>query len=152
MENKNYTESFYYQIQLTARYLNVLASELFEKIDSGISFDEFIALANISKDENMCMRDLAKLLLKDRASAGRITNILYDKKLIDIKADTKNNRLIKKLSITKKGEELIKAVTEKLRPTFKLAGDKISDEEEKGMIQALKKCREAFRSTIDKEI
>ncbi len=152
MKNSNYTESLYYQIQLTARYLSVIGAEFFEKIKAGISFEEFIALSNIAKNENMCMRDLAKLLLKDRASTGRLTNLLYTKGLIDIKADTKNNRLIKKLSITKRGEEFIVLVSKKLKPTFKLIENKVSNEEEEKIIQALKHCREVFKSIIDKQI
>lgn len=152
MGNSNYTESLYYQIQLTARYLSVIGTEFFEKIGAEVSFEEFIALANIAKNKNMCMRDLAKLLLKDRANTGRVTNLLYTKKLIDIKADTKNNRLIKKLSITKRGKEFIELVSEKLKPTFELIENKVNKEEEAKIIQAMKSCREVFKSIIDKQI
>ena len=66
--DRTYTDSLYYHLKLTARYLEVAAKQLFKTIN----LDELITLDLIKKNEGLCQRDLAKILLKDRANTGRI--------------------------------------------------------------------------------
>ena len=86
---KSYIESIYYQIRLTARYLKMCSMQIFEKINAEITFDEFIALEILRQEGVMCHRDLAKLLLKDRANTGKIAQSLEKKGLISINVDKK---------------------------------------------------------------
>ena len=55
---------------------------------------------------DLCQRDLAKLMLRDRVRTGRILNSLEEKGLVKRFNDTKNNRLVRRLTITKAGEKL----------------------------------------------
>lgn len=149
---KNYTQSTYYQIRLTARYLKILGTQFFEKIKAGMPFDEFVALDVISKEGPMCQRDLAKLLLKDRANTGRIALSLEKKKYIEIVIEQKNSRLIKKLTVTKNGENFIDEITQKLEPTMRIIEEKFDEAEEKQLSASLKKCREILKTIIEMQI
>ncbi|MDD3237520.1 MAG: hypothetical protein PHV37_05420 [Candidatus Gastranaerophilales bacterium] len=149
---KTYTNSLYYHIRMTARYLKLFGCQLFEKMNLPLSFDEFIALDVISCNEGICQRDLAKLLLKDRANTGRLAEILANKELIEINIDTKNKRLVKKLSTTEKGQKAIEAILLTLEPTLEKLKSKNNDECEEKVIAYLTKCRETLSKIVDTQI
>ena len=56
-----------------------------------------------------------KIILKDRPSTGRILNSLEEKRLIKRFADTKNNRLVRKMKLTEEGEKFIRKSNKKLK-------------------------------------
>lgn len=93
---KHYTDSIYYDIELTARIMKLLGTQVFENLKIGITPEEHAALDTIFCHPGICQRDLAKLILKDRANTGRILHSLESKNLITRTIDMKNNRLIKK--------------------------------------------------------
>ena len=61
-------------------------------------------------DSKLSQRDLAKLILTDRANTGRILDSLEEKGLITRFVDLKNNRLVKKMGVTEKGHEKLEEV------------------------------------------
>ena len=65
---QHFTDTIFYQIELTARYCKILGQQVFEKYDTGISVEEYTALDVIMVNRNLCQRDLAKIILKDRAN------------------------------------------------------------------------------------
>ena len=105
---EHYTDSIYYQLEQTAKYCKYLGMQIFQKLDLPISLDEFVILDILIDNEEICQRDLAKLILKDRPCTGRLLNSLEEKGFIERFDDTKNNRLVKKmkfiLNIFKDGE------------------------------------------------
>ena len=113
---KCYSESLFYQIRLSAKYVKLLGEQLFEGLKIETSLDEFIALDIINNNKNLCQRDLAKMLLKDRANTGRIIAKLEERGFISVNIDKKSNRLVKLLSLTKKGEKFTEATTKRIRP------------------------------------
>ena len=62
--SKHFTDTIFYQIELTARYTKMLGMQLFGKLGVGLTIEEFAALDTISANEELCQRDLAKLILK----------------------------------------------------------------------------------------
>ena len=74
LEEKHYINSIYYQLELTAKYCKYLGSQLVAKIGLPISLDEVVTLDTLAMNGDMCQRDLAKIILKDRPSTGRIVN------------------------------------------------------------------------------
>ena len=104
-ENKllHYTDSIHYELEQAARLMRILTSQLFKKLDIGLSMDEYAALDTVSINAGICQRDLAKLIIKDRANTGRILNSLEEKGFITRFIDTKNNRLVKKMGVTERG-------------------------------------------------
>ena len=117
-QQKHFTDSIYYDLEQTARLMKKSANQLFEKIDMGLNFDEYTVLDTISCNAGICQRDLAKLILKDRANTGRILDTLEEIGLITRFIDTKNNRLVKKMGITEKGLKKLKEISDRIESHF----------------------------------
>ena len=83
MERKKQVQSFKegigYLIDKTAVYLKVYGSQFFNSKNFGITLEQFIALVALFENDNICQRDLSKLILKDRSNTSRILNILEEK-------------------------------------------------------------------------
>ena len=145
---KHYTESIYYEMELAAKVMKMAAVQFFAKLGKELIFDEYIVLDVIACNNDICQRDLAKLILKDRANTGRIVESLEQKGLITRIADTKNNRLVRKLSLTNIGKSLIKDVTTKIKKELEEVSGIISDDE----IQSFKRNLIVFRQSLEKLI
>ncbi len=144
---KHFTDSIYYDLEQTARLMKKSGNQLFEKINMGLSFDEYTALDTISCNAGICQRDLAKLILKDRANTGRLLDTLEEMGLITRFIDTKNNRLVKKMGITEKGLKKLYAINERIESHFTNTTKTFSEEEIDALQQALrrfKNCIEEF--------
>lgn len=148
----SYVNSTYYQINLTARYLKKFCTQMFEKIGAEISFDEFMVLDILKNLGNMCQRDLAKQILKDRANTGRICNELCTKKYIEIKIEEKNNRPIKNCVLTRNGKKYFDKLYLKIRPILEDVLQYFDEEEEKRLQNTLIKCREKLKKIVDIQI
>ena len=99
----HYTDSIHYELEQTSRLMKKLTNQLFEKLGIDLTIDEYSALDTVSVNAGICQRDLAKLILKDRANTGRILNTLEQKGFITRFIDTKNNRLVKNMVISAEG-------------------------------------------------
>jgi DNA-binding MarR family transcriptional regulator len=146
-QEKHYINSIYYQLEQTAKYCKYLGNQLFEKLNISVTLEEFAILDTIMLHGEICQRDLAKLILKDRPSTGRLLNSLEEKSLIKRFADTKNNRLVRKTKLTAKGQKILENVTQILREYF--ANLEILSENK---IQELKFKIQEFREGLEKEV
>ena len=97
---KHFTDTIFYQIELTARYTKMLGAQLFGKLGIGLTPEEFAALDTISAHDELCQRDIAKLILKDRANTGKLMDSLETKAYIQRELAVKNNRPVKIVKIT----------------------------------------------------
>lgn len=149
---KHYTDSINYELEKTARVMRMLGMQLFEKLNIDLLLDEYVALDTISCNEGICQRDLAKLIIKDRANTGRILNSLEEKGLVTRFVDTKNNRLVRKMSITKKGFDRLININKKVESYLAEVTRVVSEEEINAVHTSLKKLRESFESLIDFKI
>lgn len=113
---KHFTDSIFYSIEQIARYLEINGKEFFQKLTAEITPEEFSTMDVIICNPDICQRDLAKLILKDRVRTGRILDSLEDKGLIRRFSDMKNKRLVKKMKLTKKGLKYFDEITQKLHP------------------------------------
>lgn len=147
-EEKHYINSIYYQFELTAKYCKYLGVQLFRKLNFTISLDEVVTLDTLAINGEMCQRDLAKLILKDRPSTGRILNSLEDKGYIKRIADTKNNRLIRKIILTDDGRYILSEITLKIKEYLQ----KIPQIFSQGKINEMKKSMEDFREVLKEEV
>lgn len=143
---KHYTESIYHEMELTAKVMRMMAVQFFEKLNNGLIPDEYVALDVIACNENICQRDLAKLILKDRANTGRIVESLEKKGYINRSVDTKNNRLVRKLNLTEIGHKMVDEITKKVQIQLEETNNLISREE----IEKLKVGIRAFRASLEK--
>lgn len=145
MERKKQVQSFKegigYLIDKTAVYLKVYGSQFFNSKNFGITLEQFIALVALFENDNICQRDLSKLILKDRSNTSRILNILEEKGLIERAIDTKQKRLVKKVCLTQKGRNLILEIGPEIKEAYQKLIAGISDEEIKTLKNILEKLR-----------
>ena len=125
---KHYTDSIHYELAQTSRLMKMLGKQLFEKLAICITPDEYATLDTISINAGICQRDLAKLLIKDRANTGRMLDSLEQKGFITRFIDTKNNRLVKKMGITEEGYKELNSINSKIKQYFESITRKIPRE------------------------
>ena len=129
-----------------------LVEQFFKELNLGISATEHLALAVIIETKDCCQRDLARIILKDRANTGKLANLLEQKGLIEIKATIKNNRAVKILTPTKKGVNLNKKIMDIVNPLLKKINDEISEKIMEETKTALKNIREIVQKNVKTKI
>ncbi len=144
----HYIDSVFYQFEQTARYCKYLSVQIFQGLNMGITADEFIVLDTIDANGCICQRELAQLILKDRAGTGRLLNTLEEKGYIERFADTKNNRLVRKMKLTKSGIAILKDAIDKLKKYIDKMPEIISEENKERLISAIIE----FRQGLEKEV
>jgi DNA-binding MarR family transcriptional regulator len=149
---EHFTDTIYYQIELTAKYCKNLGVQIFSKSDFPITLDEFCALDVIMLHDGICQRELAKLILKDRANTGRILNTLEEKGWIKRFVDTKNNRLVRKMELTNEGKDILKKATIEARKQLNQVTNIISEEEAIFLKNIMKKFREGLKNEVEMKI
>lgn len=152
METCHYTDSLIYSMEQTVVYFKIKGAQLISALNVGVTIDQFAALDAIYCNNDICQRDLSKLLLKDRSNTGRILNILEENGFIERVADTKNNRLVRKIYITDKGKKIIDEHHESLRAEFLKMFEGVSEEEFANLRTTLNKLKEALSKTTSIQI
>ena len=151
-EIKHFTESLYYELVLTTKYMRMLGAQVFEQECIDMTPDEFSTLDVISCHSGICQRDLAKLILKDRANTGRLLDSLEERGFITRNLVERNNRPIKQINITHEGEKFLKVTTAILREHFESVNYCISEEKIQETCEFLKKFRENVGKIIKSTI
>lgn len=152
VENCHYTDSIMYLMKQTVVYAGIKGAQVLSSFGLDITIDQFAALDAIYCNANICQRDLSKLLLKDRSNTGRILNILEENGYIERAAETKNNRLIKKIYITQKGKNLIEQNHPKLKNEFLKVFEEVTDEEFASFKNTLTKLKNSLSQTTSIQI
>ena len=151
-EVKRFTDTIFYQIDLTARYTKMLGVQLFGKLGICLTIEEFSILDTISANQELCQRDLAKLILKDRANTGKTLDSLEAKGFIKRELAVKNNRPVKIVKITEAGLAAYADTNEKLSPHHKFLEEKIANTDLEKVEGLLRDLREILEDTIDIDI
>lgn len=151
-KSKHFTDTIFYQIELTARYTKLLGTQLFGKLGIGLTPEEFAALDTISANDDLCQRDLAKLILKDRANTGKLLDSLENKGFISRELTVKNNRPVKIIKITEQGQCIYDDTYLKLEPHHKFVKEKIANTDLARVGELLRDLREVLEDTIDIDI
>ena len=110
-----YARTLPYLIEKASVYIRLRGALLLNELGADITLEQFITLDAIYGCPDLCQRDLAKILLKDRSNVTRILNILEKKGLIERKTSTKGNRIVKITTLTNEG----RCVMEKYADTMK---------------------------------
>lgn len=147
-KHKHYIDSIYYDMELTVNAMKVLGNQLFESLNIGITPAEHAALDTIFCNAGICQRDLAKLILKDRANTGRILDSLEAKGLITRFIDLKQNRLVKKMGVTEKGHQKLEEVNDAIEKFFHKIDMTISKDEINKLQKSLRKFRENILDVV----
>ena len=143
-EELQFTDSVIYKIEEIARYVEINGKDFFSKFTEALTPEEFRTLDVINNNPDICQRDLAKLILRDRVRAGRILDSLEEKGLIKRFGDIKNNRLVKKMELTAEGIRVHEEIISKLIPIHSQMSKKISQDK----INELKKLLGLLKEAI----
>ena len=108
---ERYTDTFYYDLEFTTKFLRLFSVEFFKRLNTNLNQDEYVTIETILCNTGICQRDLAKIILKDRANTGKILNTLEEKGYITRFVDMKNNRLVRKMGVTEEGKKVYDEVT-----------------------------------------
>ncbi len=156
---ERYTDTFYYDLEFTTKFLRLFSVEFFKRLNTNLNQDEYVTIETILCNAGICQRDLAKIILKDRANTGKILNTLEEKGYITRFVDMKNNRLVRKMGVTEEGKKVYDEVTSKLKAAINetIHNEKnkkfiISDEEIDYVRDILKKLRENLKQIVDIQI
>lgn len=149
---EHFTDTIFYQIELTAKYCRLLGQQLFEKFNLGISLEEYSVLDVLTVNESLCQRDIAKLILKDRANTGKLLDVLAEKNFIVRELSVKNNRPVKLVKITNEGRAKVDEVEEKVHPNYCMVKEKINNSNLSKVGYLLKDLREVLKETIEIQI
>lgn len=142
----HYTDSIHYELEQTSRLMKKLTNQLFENLGIDITMDEYAALDTVSINAGICQRDLAKLILKDRANTGRLLDSLEQKGFITRFIDTKNNRLVRKMGITEIGLKELDKITKKVKQYLEGVTQKVTPSDVEKVQETLK----SFRIELEK--
>ena len=145
----HFTNTIFYQIELTAKYCKLLGQQVFEKYDAGITVEEFSVLDTLSCNPQLCQRDLAKLILKDRANTGKLLDGLEKKGYIARQLSIKNNRPVKIVEITEKGIHKTEEVTSKIKPHMNAVKEKIDNSDLAKISGLLEELRNVLNETLE---
>ena len=152
MGQEHFTDTIFYQIELTAKYCKRLGQQVFEQYQTGISVEEFAVLDTIMCNGELCQRDIAKLILKDRANTGKLLDGLESKGLISRKLSMKNNRPVKLIKLTEAGENKLEEAVSKIRPRYFEVKEKIANSDLAKVKDLLKELRDMLNDTIKIQI
>lgn len=152
-KTEHFTDTLYYDLEKTVRLFRCFSNEFFKKLDLELTSDEFITLDTILYNSGICQRDLAKLILKDRATTGRLLDSLEEKKLITRFIDMKNNRLVRKMGVTEEGKIVFDRIQAKLKTAIHNANaDMVPEKDIEFVRKTLKKIRDNFKQIVDMQI
>lgn len=87
-----------------------LVNNSFHKNGCGITYDQWVVLNMLAKNQGVTQITIAKETLKEPASISRILKLLGTKELIE-KVDDKKNKRAKRIYLTPKGDEIQKKAT-----------------------------------------
>lgn len=110
-----YARSMPYLIEKASVYIRLRGAMLLNELGADITLEQFITLDAISSSPDVCQRDLAKILLKDRSNVTRILNILENKDLIFRETSNKGKRIVKFTRLTPKGKEVIDSLADRMK-------------------------------------
>lgn len=149
---KHFTNTIFYQIELTAKYCKLLGTQVFEQYSAGITCEEYSVLDVLANSPKMCQRDLAKIILKDRANTGKLLDGLEKRGYVTRTLSIKNNRPVKIVEITDEGRKKAEEVLEKIRPHFQRVMEKINNSDVARVSDLLKELREILDETLEIQI
>ena len=147
---QGFIDSLYYQIKLTEKCSKMLAKQVEEKMDLEITLDELTALGTINLyNGEIHQRDLARILLKDRANTGRMLNNLETKGYIKRVEKTKNKRQANIILLTEKGSTTLGKLTKIIKPMFDDVHERLAEYDIEYLKNGIKRLREAMEETIE---
>jgi len=130
----------------------MLGQQIFDKYNMGISLEEYTVLDTLTEHRDLCQRDLAKLILKDRANTGKLLDALERKGYITRKLAIKNNRPVKIIDVTESGMQKVEDSAGRIRENYIEIKEKIKNSDISKVGKLLAELREILSNTINIQI
>lgn len=103
---ENIEDVILFQIERTSKVSKIYSQREFDKINFGITIDQWILLKIIEENEQLSQKQLAKLSSRDPASITRTLDILEKKHFI-IRKPIPDNRRQYNIILTKQGKQFV---------------------------------------------
>lgn len=149
---EHFRDTIFYQIELTAKYCKMLGAQVFEQFNVGVTVEEYTILDTLLAEKELCQRDLAKLILKDRANTGKLLDGLEKKGLIMRKLSVKNNRPVKLIEITEAGVKQVEEASARIRPQYLAIKEKIDNTDIARVGELLTELRKVLNESLKIQI
>ena len=92
------------------------------------------------------------MILKDRPSTGRILNSLEERGFVTRFADTKNNRLVRKMKLTKEGKKILEKASRILKEYLGNLPQVLSDRERNNLEQSIQMFKQGLENEVEMKI
>ena len=107
IKRNHYVDTVIYSVDMIIKNLKAELKHRIDKLDLGITGEQFVVLDTVSYYENIYPQKLSDILMKDKSNTKRMIQILVDNGLLVKEAGKSNNRLVYILKITDKGKKLV---------------------------------------------
>ena len=148
IKRNHYVDTVIYSVDMIIKNLKAELKHKIDKLDLGITGEQFVVLDTVSYYENIYPQKLSDILMKDKSNTKRMIQILVDKGLLVKEAGKSNNRLVYILKITDKGKRLVDDNMPKIKKYITEIFANISDEE----IELLHKMSTKFETALTDNI
>ena len=148
IKRNHYVDTVIYSVDMIIKNLKAELKHRTDKLDLGITGEQFVVLDTVSYYENIYPQKLSDILMKDKSNTTRMIQILVDKGLLIKEAGKSNNRLVYILKITDKGKKLVDDNMPKIKKYITEIFENISDEE----IELLHKMSTKFETALTDNI
>ena len=149
---EHFTDTIFYQIELTAKYCKLLGTQVFEKYNTGVTVEEYAVLDTLLVHHELCQRDLAKLILKDRANTGKLLDSLEKRGFLTRKLSIRNNRPVKIIEITEDGIKKFEEANQRIKVHYQEVKEQIDKTDIAKVGDLLKELRRILNDTLKIEI
>ncbi|MBR1619682.1 MarR family transcriptional regulator [bacterium] len=148
IKRNHYVDTVIYSVDMIIKNLKAELKHRIDKLDLGITGEQFVVLDTVSYYENIYPQKLSDILMKDKSNTTRMIQILAEKGLLIKEAGKSNNRLVYILKITDKGKKLVDDNMPKIKKYITEIFANISDEE----IELLHKMSKKFETALTDNI
>jgi len=141
---KHYIDTVIFSIDLIIKSLKTELKQKIDKLDIGITGEQFVVLDTIYCYPNIYQQKLSDLLSKDKSNTTRILGVLEDKGYITKTVSRNRNRLVNLLNITDEGKKIIKENMPNMKKFLANTFENITDDE----IELLHKLSKKFQKDL----
>ncbi len=128
--NNNITDVIFYTIEKAIKSYRKFAQKRIDQAKLDITIDQWLVLNCLSKNKNISQNKLAELIFKDVTSVTRIIDLLVKKEYV-IRSFHSSDRRRFNLTITEKGDAIIRQASQIVNENRSTALENISAEEVK---------------------
>ena len=148
MRKKSSINSLFYDLDQASRICRLFGEQNFKKNGCNeIDFDEFLILDYISLNRGCCQQDITNATLKGKSHISKILNFLETKGYIQRLISRKNNRVIKKIMLTEKGNKIFSATENEMQKILTVIEKTLDNKEVERCRKFLRNIKTAIKNT-----